>query len=192
MDNLLKRGANPGVNAEAYFPFHIVDSALLEGRYALAQRLVERGGDAKGLNVWNLMRNPRYPPAKPNRLRRGLFVKALTEVTCSPGPVQIRPLAAAAASDDALFFTRRLLAAGYSANEASDMGVTPLLAAIIAGRADVVALLLEHGADPNARYQPPITAYPVHEPALRDKTPLSLARERKLPVIVSLLKKAGA
>jgi ankyrin repeat protein len=186
---LVRRGAKIKVNLEEYFPIEIVNNAIYEGRYDLAQYLVEKGGHPSALNVWSLVRTPRFPTSNPNTIRRKLFEKALAKTFRIQ---KANPLVYAVSSDDAFYFTRRLLEAGFEPNRRSIVGGTPLLAAIAAKRADIVELLIKYKADVNQQYKAPKSSYATIERLWEGKSPLQVAQEANLPKIVDLLKKAGA
>ncbi len=90
------------------------------------------------------------------------------------------PLVRAAGAAD-LEIARLLLDAGASANERCwcAAGESPLWTATVVGSADVAALLLERGADPNAA-------------AFNGATPLHVAAQRGRQDLIALLRDAGA
>jgi uncharacterized protein len=186
---LVERGAKITGTTDEHFPFYLVHSAFYEGRYALAEFLLARGGDPSALNLWYVMRQPRFPVKKPHALRRRLFEQALARAEKSP---KSQPLVEAAVSDDGVYFTRRLLEAGYNPNVRDYLGMTPLLTAINKDRPEIVALLLKYQADVNQKYEKPASPYVVFVGAIENKTPLRIARERNRTKIVTLLEKAGA
>src|SRR5688500_10230098 len=82
--------------------------------------------------------------------------------------------------------TRLLLDRGADPNVADDKGLTPLLAAIILNRPDMVQLLISRGANVNAI---------AHVTAKTDSgtlTPLKAAKDSGRNEIVEILVKAGA
>lgn len=74
---------------------------------------------------------------------------------------------------------RQLLDLGWWVDKPSSVGYTPLMAAVMRGNQRIVQLLLERGADPNARGTGGVTA-------------LALARERDDTASAALLKQHGA
>jgi hypothetical protein len=74
---------------------------------------------------------------------------------------------------------RQLLDLGWWVDKPSSVGYTPLMAAVMRGNVRIVQLLLERGADPNARGPGGVTA-------------LALARERDDTASAALLEQHGA
>ena len=70
-----------------------------------------------------------------------------------------------------------LLRRGADINASSPGGVSALFGAVMFNQPEMAAWLLEHGADPNPRYN--------------GQTPLDLALEKELPGLVNLLRAAG-
>jgi hypothetical protein len=186
---LVRKGAKVDVSREEYFPFHIVANALHQGKYELAEYFVSKGGAASSINIWSLARRPRIPLAQPSAVRRKLFEKVLAK---TPKVQKSNPLETAAASDDAIFFTQRLLEAGFEPNRRSVSGGTPLIEAITHKREDVVALLIKFKVDVNQQYRSYQHAYASSQKVWEGKSPLQIAQAKNLPKIVELLKKAGA
>lgn len=126
-------------------------SAIERGRYDTARYLLERGAD-------------------PRRDRDTLPL--LTALALYPETLN---------SDrhrQKLELARTLLTRGAGANaRASDTGTGPLAFAALQGDAELVALLLAHGADPAARGK-------------RGETPLSLARSKGRAAVVAQLEAA--
>jgi len=85
-----------------------------------------------------------------------------------------------AARLDDLTMAEALLKADASANVANRVGATPLLLAALNGSSNMIALLLEHGADANARL------------TQTGDTVLMLAARTGLPAAVGVLLDAGA
>jgi ankyrin repeat protein len=113
--------------------------------------------------------------------RRELFDLLLSHGADLEAParnaMQVRPIHSAAAQRDAavaLDLTRRLLAAGASPNVRQQGGFTPLHEAAIRGHAEMLTLLLEHGAELDARTDD-------------GKTALDLAREKGRAAVVKML-----
>ena len=89
---------------------------------------------------------------------------------------------------------RLMLEAGADVNRASDHnGETALHAAAGDNCVAVVQLLLEHGADPNARTKPGMKTYALWRDArVRGETPLHRAAAWGSPEVIQLLLDAGA
>jgi ankyrin repeat protein len=89
---------------------------------------------------------------------------------------------------------RLMLAAGANVNRASEHnGETALHAVAGSTNAEAVRLLLDHGADPNARTKPRMTTYRFWRDArVRGETPLHHAAAWGSPEVIQLLLDAGA
>jgi len=79
---------------------------------------------------------------------------------------------------------RLLIAAGVNPNDTGPGGTTPLQTAVDSNWPEVVALLLEAGADPHRPYPDDHADYPA-------MTPLEVARNLRLKKVVPLLEAAG-
>jgi ankyrin repeat protein len=92
--------------------------------------------------------------------------------------MRVRPLHSAVAHADpdlALHLARRLLAAGASPNVVQQEGFTPLHEAALRGHAELVRLLLQHGADATARNA-------------AGRSPGELAHDNGHPAVAALLR----
>src|SRR5947207_11560256 len=143
-----------------------------------------------------------------------LFLGMGTALLASPacGPVTLQPVAAAAVANAAQA-VRRLLDDGHAADETDERGITPLMWAARHNALAAMAVLLDRGADANARdtnnrWTPLLHAiHRQHPAAVRlllergadpniaspaNVTPLLMAADDPDPTVVSLLLAHGA
>lgn len=105
-------------------------------------------------------------------MRAAILLAILSLTAAEPALLKV-------AYDDDLLGARQLLLANAKVNQANDLGATPLWAACQNGSLEMVQILLEHGANPNAAL-------------LSGETPLMAAARAGKTAIVEKLLKNGA
>lgn len=143
----LRYGANPNAaDADGATPLHI--SAMM-GAPGTARRLIRAGArlEARNKNGETPLMLAASPLANLSNVRDLIAAGANLEARDKRG---ITALTTAAITENGAPLARLLLDAGARTEIPDDDGATPLIAAALTGHADVLELLLSHGANANA------------------------------------------
>ena len=208
---LLKEGADPNVrDEEGRTPLH---HAVKDNRLDIVKLLVESGADVNAPDNYGLtplhyavhcgyekfvdflLRHGADPNAKDIGGNTPLHISAFEG---HPATI-ILPLELGSRSEEPETYMRiakLLIKSGADVNMKNNGGRTPLHAAVLQNRIDIVRLLLESGADPNARCRnlylaPPDGGELALLPA-SEVTPLHMAANGGYEDLVKLLLESGA
>ena len=208
---MLKEGADPNVrDEEGRTPLH---HAVKDNRLDIVKLLVESGADVNAPDNYGLtplhyavhcgyeklvdflLRHGADPNAKDIGGNTPLHISAFEG---HPATI-ILPLELGSRSEEPETYMRiakLLIKSGADVNMKNNGGRTPLHAAVLQNRIDIVRLLLESGADPNARCRnlylaPPDGGELALLPA-SEVTPLHMAANGGYEDLVKLLLESGA
>lgn len=206
--DLLEAGADPDA-PHAWKPAVPLTAAVRNGDLDMVQLLLDRGADPDAAAL-----NPGLPLVQAAQIGSRSIVRALLEAGADPGHERALHRAATGGhidvvqelveadshprADDLLRAARlfraaregdvaaagRAIGAGVDPDLSLSEGWTPLMSAAEAGHADLVRLLLERGADPNAMA--------MHPAVQLEATPLFAATTSGRTDLVRLLLEAGA
>lgn len=199
---LLAKGADRDAKDErSHSPLQTTPSG------AVARLLVERGASLAGEPPENYRGDWSWytPFMLAVSDRRGDTAAALLDLGADlPADLKRATLVLMAVKADHRGLTEKLIARGLDVNEADGYGVTPLHEAALRGRVELAEVLLDAGADPNAKLAAGVTlnsvvqhrtgnagqtSFGMESKAISGATPLQLAESEEMK---ALLRKRGA